>query len=88
MLIKRILGADHVFGAPPDWDHSKMQGCAGLPVRMVHTPDGNFMVSAWEPTPDELRRMIEGEPVYMWVRGLTGHPVVSLTVAGDPDVGI
>lgn len=87
MLIKRILGADMIFGAPPDWDASKMKGCAGIPVRNVDTPEGRFMVSAWEPTPDELRRMLDGEPVYLWVRG-SGHPVLSITVAGDPNVGI
>ena len=85
MLIKRIAGADHVFGAPPDWDKSSMGECAGLPVKMVKTPDGEYwMVSAWEPTPDELRRIIDGEPVQLWVRGM-GHPVVSINVAGDPN---
>ena len=87
MLIKRIMGADMIFGAPPDWDKAAMGECAGLPVRNVDTPEGRFMVSAWEPTPAEVRRIIAGEPVYLWVRG-SGHPVVSVTVAGDPDVGL
>lgn len=87
MLIKRIAGADMIFGAPPDWNPDAMGECAGLPIRTIKTPQGEFMVSAWEPTAAEMQRMIEGEPVYLWVRG-AGHPVVSITVAGDEDVGI
>lgn len=87
MLIKRIKGADMIFGAPPDWKAEEMGDCIGLPIRNIQTPEGTFMVSAWEPTPAEMERMLDGEPVYLWVRG-TGHPVVSLTVAGDADVGI
>lgn len=82
MLIRRINGADVLFSAPAD-----ANGCAGLSVRRVDTPAGRFVVSAWEPTPDEMRRIVAGEPIYLWVRG-SGHPVVSLTVAGDPHVGI
>jgi len=87
MLIKRIHGADVIFGVPPDWDKATMGECMGLPVRTVKTPEGTYMVSAWEPTPAEMQRMVDGEPLYLWIRGAV-HPVVSVTVAGDPDVGI
>lgn len=84
MLIKRIRGADMIFGAPPDWNGLD-GGCAGLPVRNIKTDEGNFMVSAWEPTPDEMRRILDGEPVLLWIRGEATHPVVSVTVDGDPN---
>lgn len=80
MIIKRIEGANRVFGAPPDWNGIDTS-CGALPVREVNTPEGMFMVSAWEPTPEELRAIAAGETIKLWVRG-PGHPVVALTV-GD-----
>lgn len=80
MIIKMIDGFSRVFGAPADWD-GKDTTCGALPVRDVHTPEGPFMVSAWEPTPAELEAIQRGETVKLWIRG-SGHPVVALTV-GD-----
>lgn len=79
MLIKQIEGFTRSFGAPPDLTPEGV--CLGLPVRDVMTEEGNFMVSAWEPTPEELQALLRGETIKLWIRGLT-HPVVSLTV-GD-----
>lgn len=78
MIIKRIEGASRVFGAPPDWDGKDMR-CGALPVVDVETPEGKFMVSAWEPSPQELQALMSGETIKLWIRG-TGHPVVALTV--------
>lgn len=75
MLIRRIEGADKIFGDPGD----VKTGCAGLPVMTVETESGVFFVSAWEPTPEELKRLLEGKSVHLWVRG-PGHPVVALGV--------
>ena len=80
MIIKRIANATRVFGAPTDWDGNDMT-CGALPIRDVATPEGRFMVSAWEPTPTELAALQRGETVKLWIRG-PGHPVVALTV-GD-----
>lgn len=80
MIIKFIQGADHIYNAPPDWSGKDMT-CDALPVRHVSTPDGQFLVSAWEPTPEELGAMQRGETVKLWIRG-EDHPVVALTV-GD-----
>lgn len=80
MIIKRIAGATRVFGAPLDWNGKDMD-CGALPVREVSTPEGVFLVSAWEPTPEELRAIARGETIKLWIRG-PGHPVVALTV-GD-----
>lgn len=78
MLVKRIDGATKVFGAPADWKDDG-SSCVGLPVREVETEQGMFMVSAWEPTPEELKLLQEGVSVLLWIRGVN-HPVVALTV--------
>lgn len=80
MIIKRIENATRVFGAPSDWDGKDMT-CGALPIRDVVTPEGPFMVSAWEPTPTELEALQRGETLKLWIRG-AGHPVVALTVGG------
>jgi len=80
VIVKHIADATRVLGAPPGWDGRDMT-CGAFPVRDVITPEGQFMVSAWEPTPEELERMQRGETVRLWIHG-AGHPVVALTV-GD-----
>jgi hypothetical protein len=82
MIVKYIEGFTRALGAPADWD-GKDTLCGVLPVRDVVHPEGNFMVSAWEPSPDELEALRRGETVKPWVRG-TGHPVVGISVG---DVG-
>lgn len=78
MLVQRIEGTTKIFGAPADWKDDG-SSCVGLPVKEVETEQGQFMVSAWEPTPDELKALNEGASVQLWVRGV-GHPVVALMV--------
>lgn len=77
MIIKRIEGATRVFGDPGDMESH----CSTLAIRDVVTKDGNFMVSAWEPTPDELKALNNGASVQLWIRGNV-HPVVAMDVAG------
>jgi hypothetical protein len=80
MLIARIDPATRVMNAPSDWDGTDMQ-CGALPILDVMTSEGAFMVSAWEPTPDEIKQLLAGATIKLWIRG-TAHPVVALTV-GD-----
>lgn len=81
MLIGRIEGATRVLG--------KSQGYIGLPIRdevRNTTVDGEqtpVMVTAWEPTPDEIDRINCGAPVQLCVVG-TGHPPVMLEVGKMP----
>lgn len=81
MMIARIEGATRVLG--------KSQGYLGLPVRdeLRHTsvdgPQTPVMVTAREPTPEELVRLNQGARVYLSVLG-TVHPPVILEV-GEPD---
>lgn len=80
MIIKMIEGSTRQFGAPKDWD-GDLSKCNVLPILDVDTPQGWFMVSAWEPSPAELKALQEGQTVKLWVQGMA-HPVVALTV-GD-----
>ncbi|MBP1316330.1 hypothetical protein [Herbaspirillum sp. 1130] len=81
MLIKCIDDFTRQFGAPADWDGKDMS-CGVLPVLDVQTAEGNFMFSAWEPTPPELEALNKGANIILGVRG-TVHPVVSVQVAAD-----
>lgn len=80
MIIKMIDGSTRQFGAPENWD-GDLSKCNVLPIRDVETPQGAFMVSAWEPTPSELEFIKAGHSIKLWVQGAV-HPVVALTV-GD-----
>ena len=76
MIIGRIPNATRVLG--------KSQGYLGLPLRdevRNTTVDGEtpVMVTAWEPTPDELERLNKGASVHLVVVG-TQHPPVMLEV--------
>lgn len=80
MLIGTIEGVTRVIG--------KSQGYLGLPLRdevMNCTVNGKgtpAMVTAWQPTPEELARLNAGASVHLRVLG-TVHPPVMVGV-GDP----
>ena len=80
MIIARIPGATRVLG--------KSQGYLGLPIRdeirntTVDGPETPCMVTAWEPTPEELVRLNQGACIYLTVVGVA-HPPVLLEV-GEP----
>lgn len=82
MLIARIPNATRVIG--------KSQGYLGLPLRdelrntTVDGPATPCMVTAWEPTPDELERINAGEKIHLVVLG-TQHPPVILEVPWPAD---
>ncbi|QIB32666.1 hypothetical protein [Ancylobacter pratisalsi] len=81
MLIKHIAGATRTIG--------KCQGYMGLPLRdepihcTVNGPATPSMVTAWEPTPDEIARINAGAPVLLRVLG-TQHPSVMIEVGDAP----
>lgn len=79
MEIKRIEGATRTFGAPHEWDADKHGKCYGLPVRDVLVDGSPVMISAWEPSPQELQALLAGETIKLWIFG-TSHPVVSVSV--------
>jgi hypothetical protein len=63
------------LGAPPRWDHGWQGICHTLEIC---DRDG-WMISAWRPTPAELARLNEGQPLFLHIAG-TAHPVVALSV--------
>ena len=63
------------LGAPKQWDHAKDGLCHTLEIC---DRDG-WMISAWQPTEAELKRIAEGKPVFLFIQGQV-HPVVSLAV--------
>lgn len=81
MIIGRIRGATRVLGKPEGWDEQHPEiACQGLPILDLPADQGGpAMVSAWFPTPDEVKRIIAGEPVYLSIFG-HGHPPVALWV--------
>jgi hypothetical protein len=82
VLIGHIQGATRVLG--------RQQGYFGLPLRdevvacSVNGSGTPVMVTAWEPTPDEIAKIVAGAKIYLKVVG-TAHPPVMLEV-GDPPV--
>jgi hypothetical protein len=76
MIIAMVEGATRIIG--------KSQYYLGLPLRDEiincsvngHTPT---MVTAWEPTPEELERLNAGAKVYLRVLGVA-HPPVMIEV--------
>lgn len=79
MLIQRIAGATRVLG--------QSQGYLGLPVRdeILQPGDIPCMVTAWEPSPEELERLNSGAPVYLRVMGVA-HPPVKIEVGDAPEL--
>ncbi len=81
MIIGRIPGATRVLG--------KSQGYLGLPIRDevinegVNGPGTPAMVTAWEPTPDELDRLAKGAAVHVRILG-TAHPPIMVEVGETP----
>jgi hypothetical protein len=82
MIIGRIPGATRVLG--------KSQGYLGLPIRDeiidegVNGPGTPAMVTAWEPTPDELDRLAKGAPVHMSASWAIVHPPIMVDVGEVP----
>lgn len=83
MQIGRIEGATRVLG--------KSQGYNGLPVRdelineKVNGEGTPSMVTAWEPTPEELQRIIKGANVHVHILGRE-HPPLMVEVGKAPDM--
>lgn len=79
MIVARVAGATRNLGAPKDWDKGRDGVCGGLPIRDEVNGSLPCMVSAWQPTPEELARLNEGASIYLHVVGVV-HPPVMLSV--------
>lgn len=72
-----LSDATRRLGAPPQWNHGERGICHTLEIC---DRDG-WMISAWQPTPAELERLIAGQPIFLHIHGVV-HPVISLSVGG------
>jgi hypothetical protein len=80
MIPRRIAGATLNLGPPEGWDKGE---CSPLAVRVENDTGYSVCASAWEPTPEELTRLVTGGSVVLRVFGM--QPPVALTVeGGDP----
>lgn len=81
MLNGRIKNATRVIG--------KSQGYMGLPLRdekincKVNGPDTPSMVTAWFPTPKEIKAILEGAPIHVRILGVN-HPPIMVDVGEVP----
>ncbi|MBX9760358.1 MAG: hypothetical protein K2Y29_16385 [Beijerinckiaceae bacterium] len=75
MMIKMIAGCTRILG--------KAQGYLGLPIRdetidcLTNGPGTPAMITAWEPTPDEIEAIKRGGTIYLRILG-RGHPPVMM----------
>jgi hypothetical protein len=82
MQIGRIRNATRVLG--------KTQGYLGLPVRdepincSVGGAGTHSMVTAWHPTPKELKALNAGAPVHVRIIG-QAHPPIMVEVGEIPE---
>ncbi len=72
MIAARIEGATRVLG--------KCQGYTGLPIKDTklnwNGTEYPVMISCWEPTPDEAKRIAEGGKIYLAIMGTVHPPVI------------
>ena len=82
MIIAMIEGATRIIG--------KRQGYLGLPIRdvlincTVNGPETPAMDTAWEPTPDEVERIVKGAKVRVRILG-RAHPPLMVEVGDVPE---
>lgn len=74
MIIAMIEGHTRICG--------KSQGFLGLPVRDENVDGTNIMHTAWEPTPEEIERIVAGGKVIVSLIGLNPQPL--LVMAAKP----
>jgi hypothetical protein len=84
MLIKVISGATNFLNKPKNWDGKLNGHCVVLPIRKETINNMQFLVSAWEPTPDELDLLNRGAAIQLYIGG-NSHPVVALSVGEAPE---
>lgn len=83
MQTGRIQYATRVLNAPVGWDKDRDGFCGTLPIRDERTTAGETMVSVWLPTQEEIERIQQGAPIYLYIVG-TVHPPVSVSVGPRP----
>lgn len=77
MLIGTIRGSNFCYKAPEN-----VPGCQDLHVQVQELDGIRVMSSAWYPTPEELKLLSEGQPIFLHIYG-NSHPVVAMSVPCD-----
>jgi hypothetical protein len=72
----KIDGSNRVYRKP---DSMTDEECASLHVRSEMVEFRTILSSAWQPTLEEIERMLKGAPVILTIHGMD-HPPVSLQV--------
>ena len=62
--------------------------CHPLELCDAKTSSGPVMISAWEPSDEEIEAIKNGERIWLFIYGAS-HPMVAITVGASPfdDVG-
>lgn len=80
-----IEGHDYVIGAPPDWDPAKNGPIMGLPIKTVVQNGIRYAVSAWEPSPDDIQKILRGAKIHLWISA-PAHPTCAMTIGPIPGI--
>ena len=65
--------ANLMLGRPSNMTEAE---CSSLPVHVTTAP--RQFISRWQPTADDLERLVRGEPIWIHVFG-EGHPPIAVT---------
>lgn len=77
MEIGKVIGATRTLGAPEGWDHEQLP-VGALPICDVVSDGTPWMVSAWEPTAEEIAHIVANGKVFLWIQGASSHPIVGV----------
>lgn len=87
MIPLRIKGATNWLGAPEGWEPDKNGPCVHLAVKHECCGNVDTLTSAWEPTPEDIQKIMAGAPIYLRVVGIT-HPTVNVFVGPVPNAEV
>lgn len=74
MTPTEIANHTHVFTAPEEWDEEANGRCTDLYARV----QDDISSSAWKPSPEELRKLMQGGNVVVHV--YTSQPAIAVSV--------
>ena len=72
-------GANKAYISPKNWDDEAHGKCGDLYTFEGETNGLNVILSAWQPTEEDIARIVAGSPIYLQVVG-TVMPPVALTM--------
>lgn len=67
-----------VLGAPEGWDQKELP-CSAVPITRCQWNAQAAVLTFWEPTAEEVEKLLAGAKVVLWVAGRS-MPPVALTV--------